>query len=372
VAKRKGSKTTATDYPGVYRMGDGRWLLRLYVHGKEKERVVQASTAQAAAKRRHELQAELTAASRERPLLFDVAKAWLKRKVEAKRPDGTTRLAPTSIDRYTVAVRKWIVPILGELHLDEINERVIRDRRDALAEQQATTTVNGHLRMLKTLLADHGVATRVAPLETDDTRITDDEPNLLTQVELQRFLKAARDLYPQHYPLVLFMVTTGCRISTARAVRWEDLDATAGVVHLRRRLSKSEVLPGVKRSRVKRDDPPLLPAVLAELDRHRAGFNERQRASGYVFASPRTGKPVVRSALDEPFVAMLARAEITKRFTPHGLRRTAALAYRRAGSSELAMDVLGHMTEEMHRHYAPEQGDERRAAAERAFAGAIK
>src|SRR5687768_12703413 len=154
----------------------------------------------------------------------------------------------------------------------------------------AATTVNGHLRTLKTLLGDHGIdaAKRVQPLEEDDTRITDDEPNLLTPEELKRFLKAARELYPEerrvgrkivtraetHYPMILMLLTTGARISTVRAVRWEDLDPEAGVVHFRRRWSKREVLPGVKRSRTSKDMAGLLPELYALLEARRAKFNE--------------------------------------------------------------------------------------------------
>ncbi len=71
--------------------------------------------------------------------------------------------------------------------------------------------------------------------------------------------------------MILFHVTTGARMST---VRWEDLDPEAGVVHLRRRYSKAEVLPGVKRSRTSKDVAGLLRELLALLEARRAAFRK--------------------------------------------------------------------------------------------------
>jgi integrase len=164
--------------------------------------------------------------------------------------------------------------------------------------------------------------------------------------------EAKRPLAETHYPMILAPLTTGARISTVRALRREDFEPEAGIVHLRRRFSKRAVLPGVKRSRTSKDIAGLLPELYVLLEARRAAFNERQKESGLVFPS-RLGGPMARSVLDKPIRSICTKARITKRLTPHGFRRTAALAYRLAGSSELAKDVLGHRTDEMHRHYAP-------------------
>ncbi len=390
---------------GVKALGEGRYELRLYIHGRDYIRTVEAkTTAEAQAIRLQEMERlRKETAPPDRSKLSAVAATWLEKKKAAKRRDGSKRLTPNTIARYTNAIEKHIVPLIGEFTIDDLTKPVIVDWRDALGENFASATVNGVLRVLKQILADNGskAAWRVEALEQDDTRITEDEPNLLTTAELKRFLEAARELCEEQvartlaarvkrpkalgpatigetlYPLMLFMVTTGCRISTARAVRWEDLDPAEGVVHLRRRYSGKEVLPGVKRSRISKDVAPLLPELATLLEAKRAAFTDEQRASGLVFPAVRPRHagdpigPVARSVLDEPFQRWLAKAGITKRFTPHGLRRTAALAYRLAGTSTLARDILGHRTEEMHRHYAPEQTEERRAAAERAFSGLV-
>lgn len=372
VARRKGKGTAQR---GVKALGNGRYRVRVYVHGRDYIRTIKATNTNDAQRKRADLAEELASeiAPPERPKLSDVAEAWLERQVTAVRSDGTPRLAPTTGDRYGNAVRLWIAPSIGQLPLEEITPDVVRDWRDAMAEELAAASVNTHLNVLRMILGSLGstAAEKVERLEEDDTRITDDEPNLLTTEELKRFLNVARKEYPQHYALILFLTTTGCRISTARAVRWEDLDPERGVVHLRRRISKSETLPGVKRSRKKKDTPPLLPEVYQAILRNREAFNAKQRESELVFPSRITGGPVTREILRKPFATILRKAKITKRFTPHGLRRSAALAYRLAGSASLAKTVLGHETDRMHQHYAPEQTEERTAAAERAFAGLV-
>lgn len=352
---------------GIKSLGGGRYQIRIYVDGRDYVRTIEATSVRAAARKRDKERAKL---QRERVTLSSVAASWLRRKEQAKRADGSPRLAPTTLARYRNAVNVWIVPILGDFIAADLTPEVIRDWRDAIAEERAAASVNGDLRTLRLILSSIGsdAAKRVERLPEDDCRQTDDQPNLLTAVDLARFLGAARELYPQHFPLILFLATTGCRVSTARAVRWEDLDPELGVVHLRRRLSLAETLPGVKRGRTKKDTPPLLPEVYAVLKAHRATFNAKQASSGLVFPSARTGGPVSREALKKPFPKIRKAAGIDRRFTPHGLRRSAALAYRLAGSQRLAKVVLGHTTDAMHELYAPEQASERMQAAKRAFA----
>ncbi|MEO1173664.1 MAG: hypothetical protein AAFX94_16685 [Myxococcota bacterium] len=55
--------------------------------------------------------------------------------------------------------------------------------------------------------------------EKRNARISRKEPNLLTSDELDRFLRVAKERWPQHYPLILVLFTTTMRISIALALR---------------------------------------------------------------------------------------------------------------------------------------------------------
>jgi hypothetical protein len=87
------------------------------------------------------------------------------------------------------------------------------------------------------------------------------------------------------------------------------------------------VLPGVKRSRESKDVAPPLPEVWRVLKAHRSSLNEQEHRSGLVYPTP-DGRHHERTILGEVFVKLWREADIKKRFTPHGCRRTAAAVYR--------------------------------------------
>lgn len=347
-----------TSHRGIRSLGQGRYQLSIFVRGREHIRTIAARNLREAAAQRYELTRELETGKPKHSTFGDVAKAWLARR-KAK------RLAPTTLARYQVTLDRWLLPFLGSMALTEVTASDLLDWQAAVGSQLAASTTNGHLRVLRSVLTEADWQGRLPKaLPEDDGRITEDEPNLLTQSELQRFLvHGPKAMGPRAWALAMFLLTTGARISTARAVRWEDLDHDRGCIHLRRRLSMRETLDGVKRSRRSKDVVPLLPMLVRALEPLPRG------PSGLVFESPRTKGPVARSYLDKPLTKGLAAAEITKRLTPHGLRRTAALVYRQGGSSKLAKEILGHATDKMAAHYAPELFEERAEAAAKAFEG---
>ena len=75
------------------------------------------------------------------------------------------------------------------------------------------------------------------------------------------------------------------------------------------------------------------------------------------------------NSLDRAWAKCLQHAEITKRFTVHGLRYTFTDLVRRANVDAVVRRALtGHVTEEMQRHYSTVGLDEKRAA----IAGVIR
>jgi integrase len=69
------------------------------------------------------------------------------------------------------------------------------------------------------------------------------------------------------------------------------------------------------------------------------------------------------NSLDRAWAKCLQHAEITKRFTVHGLRYTFTDLVRRANVDAVVRRALtGHVTEQMQRHYSTVGLDEKRAA----------
>lgn len=359
---------------GLKSLGEGLWLVRVYFtcpktgRAKESERRVEASSPEEAALIRRNLKLRLEAGggteAKRRSTIGEVADEWLGQRVTARRKDGRTRLAPATIERYSYSVEAWIKPFLGDYIAERLDRSDVLKWRDTLARHLAAATVNGHLRVLKTMLLESlEVVLRVEFLEEDDQRISDDEPNLLEAEEAARFLAEAERSEPEHYPMLFWLIATAQRFGTARAMRWDDLDRAAGVAYARRRLSGSagEVLEGTKTGRLRRDVVPVPAELLAVLDRYRAGFSKKQRESGWLFPSS-TGGLKSSTVLAEPIRGICERIGLGRRLTPHGLRRTAAKLYRLAASDTVAMSVAGHLTSAMHRHYAPVGAAEKRDA----------
>src|SRR4051812_50222777 len=61
-------------------------------------------------------------------------------------------------------------------------------------------------------------------------RRSDDDPNVLTAVELGKVMAVFRDTEPEHYPLALTLALTGIRYGEATALRWSDIDEGGGVI----------------------------------------------------------------------------------------------------------------------------------------------
>ncbi|MBI4820914.1 MAG: tyrosine-type recombinase/integrase [Deltaproteobacteria bacterium] len=167
------------------------------------------------------------------------------------------------------------------------------------------------------------------------------------------FLHVARERQPQSYALTLVLFTTTLRLSAALALRWEDLDFDTMEIVVSRRLSEGVVTPGGEARQVRYG----LASATARGARCAEGVEgDLQREAGEVGAALSGRRWSVprfhaRTCLRKPIKDILKHASITKRFTPHGCRRT---------GSSMAMHIAGHRALAMHEHYAPVDATESR------------
>lgn len=101
---------------------------------------------------------------------------------------------------------------------------------------------------------------------------------------------------------------------------------------------------------------------------HRRQLVESQHpglSAGWVFPNG-AGKLRANGSLSDANRRVLKRAGITKRFTIHGLRRTATDLLRRAAVDPVAAKaIIGHTTDRMREHYSTVGADEARSIGER-------
>lgn len=160
-----------------------------------------------------------------------------------------------------------------------------------------------------------------------------EKTRFLSDDERRRLLEACRaSTWPRLYLLVLLALTTGARKGELLGLRWGDID-----------LERAEASIAT----TKNGDPrvlPLVPAVLAELRRFKAG------ASVLVFASPRNSAKAF--AFEPKFHEALAEARI-RNFVFHALRHSCASMLAKNGATLLEIaDLLGHRQLQMTKRYS--------------------
>lgn len=98
--------------------------------------------------------------------------------------------------------------------------------------------------------------------------------------------------------------------------------------------------------------------------RHNGGLAHRRAGSGWMFPS-KMGKPHHNtSCMGKAFADCLRAINVGRRFSFHGLRRTANDLIRRMASGEVARAITGHVTQSMTEHYSHVDVGEKRAAVE--------
>jgi len=263
---------------------------------------------------------------------------------------------PTRVQRLS-----WWRGQLGSLAMRDVSDDHVHAGLEALAQQPsryyaghdadgravfrakrkplAPATINRYMASLAAVFTwaiKRRIATRgfVHPCRTVERRTENNEKTrFLSDDERMRLLAACKaSPWPRLYALVLMALTTGARKGELLGLRWADVDVPRGLAHV---------------GQTKNGDPrvmPLVPAVVAELERFKAA------PSVHVFASPRVpGKPYAFEL--RWFDALKAARVRTFRF--HDLRHSCASMLAQHGATLLEIgDVLGHRQLAMTKRYS--------------------
>lgn len=353
-------------YPGVTRIGKHQYRIRASATdprtGKQREadRVVEAASAAEAASKRALLRQEILSRVERAPRMTvgDFAESWLRSK--------KAELAPSTQETYATALDQmgW----LGDMYIDAVIPVDVLKWRDGLKGKPAT--VNGYLRVVKTMLADAMVQLRLSHNPAERVRGKRDkrsreevDSNRLTARELGLVLEVAKTAEPQWYALLATLALTGARWGEASALRWTDVDLEGGEVVLRRAQWRGE-LKELKTDQIRR--VPITAVLVEALRAHRQRLlkeQDRKRlASGLVFPS-NTGTLLCNGGgIGKPWARVLEAAGVSRRITIHGLRRTFNNLARQVSSAVVTQAMTGHVTDAMTEHYSHVEQSEKRAA----------
>lgn len=371
-------KGRATKYAGVRILDKGKYLVRaratcpLTGKRKEVERTLTNTTASAAARARADLVEEIEAGA-QKPLrrrVGEFAQSWIKSKA--------LKVSSNTARTYADSLEKHILPSLGDYYYDVLTSEIVQEwiddsllsqwRKGDKVKRYNPVSVHCWFRVFRTMTRD---AMEPLRLERDPTlRVSFpcfDESvvsKAITAETLAKFLDAMHEGFPQHYALTVALAYTGMRFCHVSALKWSDWNENRQMMTVSRRQVRGEVAP-VSRKKRAPQEYPVQPELAEVLRWHRHRMLRTQAPGlekGWMFPSS-AGTLRTPSSLQKAWKHCIGAAGIEKRFTVHGLRYTFNDLVRRANVDPIVRRaLLGHVTEEMQRHYSNVGLDEKRAA----------
>jgi integrase len=280
---------------------------------------------------------------------------------------------PTTIQDYSIMLRKHLAPFFHGRSLERIDAQMVGDylvtkQREGLASK----TVGNQLTFL------HGVfrhamkkgwahANPVAAVDRPRDAEVDADIRFLEHEEVEALLREVPDdvMGVVDRPLYLVAVTCGLRQGELIALRWRDVDWTAGVIRVRRNYTRGTW--GTPKSRRSSRAVPMISRVAGELDRLYQ-WSRFKDDDDLVFAHPALGTVLDASKLRKRFKDALAASGVRPiRF--HDLRHTFGTQAAAAGVPlRTLQEWMGHRdykTTLIYADYAPRAHE--RAMMERAF-----
>jgi integrase len=283
---------------------------------------------------------------------------------------------PRTYERYEAIVRLHIVPVFGQVKLQALTPQHVQTLKSKkLKEGLSSTTVSAIQEMLHKALDDAmkmGLIARNVCDVVSPPRKQHEEIHPLTAEQSRRLLDAAKG-HPQEALFVLALAT-GMRRGELLGLKWQDIDFTAGVLHVRRALSGLPTQMGRERGDLYIEAEPktrssrrsiALPHFAVEaLKQHRIRQGEMRRAAGdawedhdYVFCTPLGTHLSPGYNVLVQLKMLLKKADLPDvRF--HDLRHSAAtLLLSKDVHPKVVQEILGHseisMTMDIYSHVLP-------------------
>jgi len=253
---------------------------------------------------------------------------------------------PSEVESKEITLRVHLKPAFGKKRLDEIGYAEIQDyaaakvRGPGNEKGLAPKTVNNHLTVLRRLLVvarKRGLIAVVPEIEW--LKAPKPEFDFLAFEEADRLLAGADEEWAC---MIRVAMRTGLRQGELLALRWEDVDLIAGVLHVRRNVVRGHI--GTPKSGKGRE-VALGDEVLTGLRR------QRHLRSELVFCAA-DGRMLKKNECKHPLWRACKRAGL-RRIGWHVLRHTFASHLAMLGVPLKAIqELLGHATIEMTMRYA--------------------
>ena len=264
---------------------------------------------------------------------------------------------------YAECAAKHLNVHLGDRMIVDINEKAVREYQDErLKEGAAPKTINEEVGVLLRIMGERGELVR-ARLRKDKMlklRVLKHAAKVFSPEEKAQLIEAARAAKsPTIYPALMLATNTGMRSSEIRTLKWEQVDLEKQFLIVGR--SKTDASEG----RTIPFNPPLYEA----LKEHREWFEltfGRIEPQWYLFPFGKLHqldptRPI--TTLKTAWTNVRERAAVKGRL--HDTRHTLITELGESGAGEeTIMDIAGHVSRQMLRHYSHIRMEAKREALE--------
>jgi len=277
----------------------------------------------------------------------------------------------TTVDSYRSSLKNHILPVFGQMHLDEITRKDIKDfifkkQHEGLAAN-TVRIARAYISSVFTQAVDDEIISINPAANTGryiKKRESRDHIKPLTWEEKDIFEKTAQDEYPRHFPLLLCALRTGMREGELIALKPGDIDFKGGFIEVRRNCVNGRISTpkNGKTRRVEISDQlsRVLKSYLIERKKEtlKKGWRE---PSEWLFYNEKGGMVNPTNLRNRVFNKILEKAGL-RRIRFHDLRHTYATLRIQTGHNIADVrDQMGHhsikVTVDTYYHYLPGTGN---------------
>ena len=209
----------------------GKWYVFVNYHGRRRAKCVGTSR-ELAEQVRRQLEAKfvlgdlsvIESPDNKKPNFNTYADGWLKdyARIECK---------TSTADGYEGVLNQYLRPRFGKKLLDEIRRDDVKALiNDLIGNELSRNTIRNALCVIRSLfnyaieegLIESNPAARLGRF-TRSAKTAETKGIALTSYEVQQFLKAAQEICPEYYPLLLMAVRAGLRRGELVALLWGDI-----------------------------------------------------------------------------------------------------------------------------------------------------
>lgn len=258
---------------------------------------------------------------------------------------------------------KHLTRLLGHEMIVDINEKTIREYQDTrLREKASPKTINEELGALLRIMGERGdlIRARLKKAKALKLKVRPYAAKVFSADEKEQFVEAARGAKsPWIYPALMLALNTATRKSEIRTLRWEQVDFEQRFLTVGR--TKTDAGEG--------RTIPLISALHEALKAHAAWYGRRFsriEPQWYLFPFGHLhrldpSRPI--TTLKTSWTNVRKRTGVNGRL--HDARHTLITELAESGAGdETIMDIAGHVSRQMLRHYSHIRMQAKREALE--------